>query len=112
MTTEEFLIYTAVMAGVTYLIRAVPFTLCRNKFQNKFIRSFLYYIPYSVLAAMTFPAILYSTSSVLVSAAGMLIAIAMAYRGKSLLTVAVSGCITVLVINLIQMFTGSGMFLP
>lgn len=106
MTINEYFIYVLIMAGVTYLIRALPFVLCRKKFKNKFIKSFLYYIPYSVLAAMTFPAILYSTSSIIISAFGMIISIALAFRGKGLLTVALSGCLTVLVVNLIQMYIG------
>ena len=56
--------YLVVMAGVTYLIRAVPFVLFRKRIKNKFIQSFLYYIPYAVLAAMTFPSIFYSTGSI------------------------------------------------
>ena len=58
------LAYIAVMAGVTYLIRMLPLTVFQKKIKNRFIRSFLYYIPYAVLGAMTFPAILYSTGSV------------------------------------------------
>ena len=53
-----------VMAGVTYLIRAVPFTLCRKKVENRFVKSFLAYVPYAVLGAMTFPAIIYSADKI------------------------------------------------
>ena len=55
--TEVFFLYLLVMAGVTYLIRMLPLVLCRKKIENRFIRSFLYYIPYAVLSAMTIPAI-------------------------------------------------------
>ena len=60
MDTVLFFIYLAVMAGVTYLIRAIPFVLCKGEVKNVFIRSFLTYVPYAVLGAMTFPAILFS----------------------------------------------------
>ena len=53
---KDFWIYLAILAGSTYLIRAIPFAALQKKITNKFIRSFLYYIPYAVLAAMTFPA--------------------------------------------------------
>ena len=55
MDTVLFFIYLAVMAGVTYLIRAIPFVLCKGEVKNVFIRSFLTYVPYAVLGAMTFP---------------------------------------------------------
>lgn len=87
--------YIAVMAGVTYLIRMLPLTLFQKKIKNRFIRSFLYYVPYACLAAMTFPAILYSSASVWSAAVGFLTAIVLALREKSLLTVAVSACAAV-----------------
>ena len=64
MTTSipMLLLYTFVMAAVTYLIRMLPFVVFRKPIKNRFVRSFLYYVPYAVLGAMTFPAILYSTS--------------------------------------------------
>ena len=54
MDTMKFFIYLAISAGVTYLIRMIPFVLCRGKMENQFIRSFLFYVPYAVLGAMTF----------------------------------------------------------
>lgn len=94
-----FLKYLAVMAGVTYLVRAVPFILVRNKIENRYISAFLDYIPYAVLTAMTVPAIFYSTSSVVSAAAGFAVAILLAYKEKSLLTVALSASAAVLVIQ-------------
>ena len=70
MKTGMLLAYIAVMAGVTYLIRMLPLTVFQKKIKNRFIRSFLYYIPYAVLGAMTFPAILYSTGERLFCAGG------------------------------------------
>ncbi|MCI8308504.1 MAG: AzlD domain-containing protein [Lachnospiraceae bacterium] len=93
----DFLKYLAVMAGVTYLIRVLPFVLIRHKIQNKFVSAFLDYIPYAVLASMTVPAILYSTSSVITAVAGFVVAIVLAYREKSLIVVALCASAAVLV---------------
>lgn len=103
MDFMTFLPYLIVMAGVTYLIRVIPFVLINKKIENRFINSFLYYIPYTVLAAMTFPAILYATGSIISAAAGLLTAILIAYKGKGLLTVAVGACLAVLVVELVMM---------
>lgn len=85
----SFWIYLLVMFGVTYIIRVIPFAIFHKKIENPFIRSFLAYIPYTVLAAMTFPAVFHSTGSVITSCAGVAAALVAAYRGKSLFTVAV-----------------------
>lgn len=84
--------YIFVMAGVTYLIRMLPLTLIQKKITNIYIRSFLYYIPYACLTAMTFPAILYATKSPVSGAAGLLTAVILALRKKSLITVAGFAC--------------------
>ena len=104
MPFDKFLPYLIVMAGVTYLIRAIPFTLFHKKIENKFINSFLYYTPYAVLAAMTFPAILYATSNVLTAVVGLAIALVLAYFGQGLLTVACGACLSVFVAELILKF--------
>ena len=95
MELKTFFIYLALMAGSTYLIRAVPFAVVNKKIENRFIKSFLYYIPFAVLSAMTFPAILYATDSIISAAAGFAVAILFAWRGKSLTTVAVAACVAV-----------------
>ena len=95
MDNRSFFLYLLVMAGSTYLIRAVPFALMRKKIKNSFVRSFLYYIPYAVLSAMTFPAALYATGSVLSAAVGLAAAILVSFRSKSLTLVAVTACVTV-----------------
>ena len=82
--------YIAVMAGVTYLIRVIPFTLFRKKIQSPFFRSFLYYIPYAVLSAMTIPAIFTSTGSIVTSLVGTAVAVLLAYFGKPLIVVALA----------------------
>ena len=94
-------IYIIGMALVTYLIRVLPLTFIRKKIQNVTICSFLYYVPYVTLAVMTFPAILDATQSVWSALAAFLVAIALAYFGKSLFFVAVSSSVTVFVIELI-----------
>lgn len=99
MDTKEFLIYLLIMAGVTYLIRVIPFVAFKNTIQNKFIKSFLYYIPYTVLAAMTFPAVLYASEYYWSSFAGFVTAIVFAYRGASLTKVAMAACIAVFVVE-------------
>lgn len=85
-------LYIAVMAGVTYLIRMIPFTLFRKKIKSRFIQSVLYYIPYAVLSAMTFPAIFYSTDNTVTAAVGTVIAIILAYFRLPLTVVAIAAC--------------------
>ena len=92
MNFSEFLPYLLVMSSVTYLIRALPFVLIKQKIQNRFLHSFLYYVPYTVLAAMTFPAILYATNSIWSAAAGLITALFLAYCGRALLSVAIGAC--------------------
>ena len=97
-------IYILVMAGVTYLIRMLPLALSKKEITNPYIRSFLYYVPYACLAAMTFPAILTSTASIVSGAVGFAAALFMAYREKSLLTVALTACAAVFVAERILEF--------
>lgn len=99
MDFMKFLPYLVVMAGVTYLIRVIPFVLINKKIENKFINSFLYYIPYTVLSAMTFPAILYATGNMVSAVVGFLTAIFIAYKGKGLLIVAIGACAAVLLVE-------------
>ena len=98
---KDFWIYLLILAGSTYLIRAIPFAMLRRKITNRTLRSFLYYIPYSVLAAMTLPAALYATGSMIAAAAGLLVGGFFAVRGKGLTFVAVVSCVTVLVVECI-----------
>ena len=99
--------YIFVMAGVTYLIRMLPLTLIQKKITNIYIRSFLYYIPYACLTAMTFPAILYATKSPVSGAAGLLTAVILALRKKSLITGAGFACIAVFIVErILGMFPG------
>ncbi|HOO60897.1 MAG TPA: AzlD domain-containing protein [Bacillota bacterium] len=96
----SFFIYLAIMGGVTYMIRMIPFVLCKEKIKSRFLNSFLYYIPYAVLTAMTIPAIFYSTASVYSALAGMVVACILSYFEKHLLPVAAGACLTVFVVEL------------
>lgn len=89
---KEFFAYLAAMAVTTYLIRMIPFTLMRKKIKSAYIKSLLYYVPYSVLGAMTFPYILYSTGSLVTALVGTAAAFVPAYFNKSLIVVAATAC--------------------
>ena len=93
-------VYIGVMAAVTYLIRVIPLTVFRRKIENRYIRSFLYYVPYTCLTAMTFPAILYATESMVSAFAGVAAAVLLAFWNKSLVTVAAAACLAVFVTEL------------
>lgn len=98
-------IYILVMAGVTYLIRMLPLVLFKKEITSPFIKSFLYYVPYACLAAMTFPAILTATSAGIISgAAALIVALIVAYKEKSLLIVAVCACAAVFIAERIMEF--------
>ncbi len=101
MKAGNFWMYLLIMFGVTYLIRVLPFLIFHKKIENRFIRSFLAYIPYTVLGAMTFPAVFYATGSFWPAFAGVGVALFAAYRGKGLFTVAVCASLTAFVIGLI-----------
>ena len=93
-------VYIFVMAGVTYLIRMLPLVLFKKEITSPFVKSFLYYVPYACLAAMTFPSILTATSAGIVSGiAALIVALIAAYREKSLLTVAVCACAAVFIVE-------------
>lgn len=93
-------IYILVMAGVTYLIRMLPFTLFRKKIKSRFFRSVLYYIPFAVLSAMTFPAIFYSTGNTVTAVIGTVIAVVLAYFKLPLIVVAIFACVVAFISGL------------
>lgn len=99
----KFLLYITVMAGVTYLVRMLPLVLVKHQIHNRFVLSFLHYIPYAVLAVMTVPAIFSSTSHLISAVVGFLFAVITAYFEKSLLTVAIVSCASVLVTELVML---------
>ena len=101
MEWGKYFSYIAVMAGVTYLIRMLPLVAFRRKIKSRFVKSFLYYVPYAVLGAMTFPAIIYSTGSIPTACAGLIVALALAWHEKSLLTVALCASAAAFIAGLI-----------
>ena len=94
------------MAVVTYLVRAVPLLLARKEITNTFVRSFLYYMPYACLAAMTFPAILNSTTYLISGIVGFVAAVVAAYFERSMITVALIACAAVFVTEQIIRWAG------
>ena len=102
MDNQKFFIYLAVMAGVTYLVRMIPLVLIKEKIKNKFILSFLHYIPYTVLSVMTVPAIFYATDSPITAAVGFGVAVIAALFERSLVQVASLSCLGVLITEIIM----------
>ncbi len=100
MTRNPYL-YILVMAGISYLIRVLPLTLIRKEIQNRFLRSFLHYVPYVTLSVMTFPAIVEATENPVAGGLALLVGILLSWFGRSLFTVAVLSCLTVFVTELI-----------
>ncbi len=94
-------IYLAVMAVVTYLIRALPFTLCRGKVKSPFLRYFFAYIPYAVLTAMTLPHMLYDGKNPICATFALVTAIVLALCKRSLITVASGACVAAFLTGLI-----------
>lgn len=92
MSKLPFFTYLAVMAGVTYLVRMLPLVLVKKKIQNRFLLSFLYYIPYAVLSVMTIPAIFYATDYRLSAVIGCAVALILSFMEQSLIKVAAAAC--------------------
>lgn len=101
MKFDAFLPYLAVMALVTYGVRAVPLVLFKRRIRNRFALSFLHYMPYAVLSVMTVPAVFYATGHAVSAAVGVAAALVTAFREKDLLTVALAASAGVLVTELI-----------
>ena len=92
MSKLPFFTYLAVMAGVTYLVRMLPLVLVKKKIQNRFLLSFLYYIPYAFLSVMTIPAIFYATDYRLSAVIGCAVALILSFMEQSLIKVAAAAC--------------------
>ena len=97
-------VYIFTMALTTYLIRVLPLTIFRKPIKSLFLRSFLHYVPYACLTAMTFPAILSSTASIISGAAALIVGVVLAYRGKSLLTVSLAASAAVILTEWLLVF--------
>ena len=92
-------IYIFIMAGVSFLIRALPMTLFRKPIKSPFVQSFLYYVPYVTLSVMTFPAIVNATQTPVSGTAALVISILAAWFGADLFKTAVICCGTVLLLE-------------
>lgn len=99
MSIGYLLLCIAVMAIVTYATRAIPLLLCNKKIENRYVRSFLTYLPYGVLSAMVFPAIFTSTSGIISGAIGAIVAIILAFFKRGLVVVAIGATVTVFVVE-------------
>ena len=100
----KFLPYLLLMALVTYLVRMLPLVVFKKKIQNKFVLSFLYYMPYTVLSVMTIPEVFYSTSSPISATVGVAVAVVLAYFKLGLLRVAVGASAAVLVAEVVMTY--------
>lgn len=99
--THNVYLYIAIMAGVSFAIRVLPLTLIRRPITNRFLRSFLYYVPYVTLAVMTFPAIVEATQTPVAGALALVMGIALAFGGASLFKVSATCCVAVLLVELL-----------
>ena len=98
---NDFLIYLLILSGSTYLIRVIPFVAMKKSITNRYIKSFLYYIPFSVLVAMTIPSAFYATGHILSSVVGLIVGGIFAYRGKGLTVVAIISCVSAFIVECI-----------
>ena len=96
---HEMFLYILVMTAVTFAIRLLPLTLLRRPIRNRFLRSFLYYVPYVTLAVMTFPAIVEATRTPIAGAAAFVFALFLAWNGASLFRCAAGASIMVLIVE-------------
>jgi branched-subunit amino acid transport protein len=94
-------VYILIVAVTSYLIRVLPLTLIRKPIKNRFIRSFLYYVPYVTLAVMTFPAIVETTGTPAAGALALVVGIIAAWRGYGLFPVAIVCCVVAYVVGLL-----------
>ena len=99
--TRSIYVYIFTAAFVSFLIRVLPLTLIRRQITNRFLRSFLYYVPYVTLAVMTFPAIVTAAQHPLAGAAALVVGVVLAWLGAGLFPVAVSCCVSVFVAELL-----------
>lgn len=101
MSSVEMLTSVAIMAVITYMIRVLPITVFRKKISSVFIQSFLYYVPYAVLAALTFPAIFTATGDAMTSAVGTVLALVLAFFDRGLVIVAIGAVLGALAAGMV-----------
>lgn len=100
---SEIWIYILIMAGVTYFVRVLPLTLIRKPIENKFIKSFLYYVPYVTISVMTFPAIIQATQVPIAGVVALILGVVAAWKGAKMVTVAGICCLSVFVVEYITL---------
>lgn len=98
---QQIYLYILIMAAVTYLIRMLPLTMIRGVLKNRYLKSFLYYVPYVTLSVMTFPAILSETASPYAGLGAFAAALLLSYKGKGLIVVSLAACAVVFLMELI-----------
>ncbi len=101
MSTWMMVLYVFIMALVTYLIRMIPFAFFHKKIKSRYLCSLLYYVPYAVLSAMTFPFIFYCTGNIYTALCGTVVAIVASLSKQSLIVVAILSCLAVFVTGFI-----------
>ena len=99
--THSIYVYILLMAAISLCIRVLPLTLIRKQIKNRFLQSFLYYVPYVTLAVMTFPAIMDATQSPIAGAAALLAGIIAAWLGAGLFPVSMLCCVVVFFLELL-----------
>ena len=104
MDKYPFIVYLPVMAGITYLVRMLPLVLIKRQITNRYLLSFLQYIPYAVLSAMTVPACFYSTGTLIPAVIGFAVAFLFAWHRKSLPIVAVAACASAFLTDVVIRF--------
>lgn len=103
MDNIQFFLYLLVLSGSTYLIRTIPFVAFKKKIHNRFVLSFLKYIPYAVLAAMTVPGAFYATQNMTSAIVGICVAVLVSLKNSNLTLVAITACVSVFITELIMM---------
>ncbi len=98
---HSIFIYILIAALVSLLIRALPTTILRKQITNRFVRSFLYYVPYVTLSVMTFPAITEATKNPVAGYVALIVGIVVAWFRKNLFETAIMCCLSVLVMEFI-----------
>ena len=101
MDNQSLLLVIVIGAIVSFVMRVIPLVFCKEKIKNKFINSFLYYVPYAVMTSITIPAIFTSTSSVISATIGALITIVLCFLGQGML---VNAVVTVIAVYVIENF--------
>lgn len=99
MDSKFLLILSFVLFGISYLMRMIPLVFCKGKIKNKFLNSFLYYIPFAVMASIIIPEVFSSTSSLASAISGVVVAVILGLLGQNMLVIALASTAVVFVIE-------------